>query len=155
MTEEQQVIERLAAMGKTLATAESCTGGLIGEKLTSVSGASRVYRGGVISYCNEIKHRLLNVDGKLLDSLGAVSAPVAEQMAQGARNALQADYGVSVTGIAGPNSDETGKPVGLVYLGVSSEEKTLVREYRFDGTREEIRRQACLDALRLLLEIIK
>lgn len=155
MTEEQQVIERLAAMGKTLATAESCTGGLIGEKLTSVSGASRVYRGGVISYCNEIKQRLLNVDGKLLDTLGAVSAPVAEQMAQGARNALQADYGVSVTGIAGPNSDETGKPVGLVYLGVSSEEKTLVREYRFDGTREEIRRQACLDALRLLLEIIK
>lgn len=155
MTEEQQVIERLTAMGKTLATAESCTGGLIGEKLTSVSGASRVYRGGVISYCNEIKQRLLNVDGKLLDTLGAVSSPVAEQMAQGARNALQADYGVSVTGIAGPNSDETGRPVGLVYLGVSSEEKTLVREYRFDGTREEIRRQACLDALRLLLEIIK
>lgn len=154
MTEAQQVIERLAAMGKTLATAESCTGGLIGQRLTSVSGASRVYRGGIISYCNEVKHRLLNVEQELLDTLGAVSAPVAEQMAQGVRKALQADYGVSVTGIAGPNSDETGKPVGLVYLGVSSIEKTTVKEYHFDGNREEIRSQACMEALRLLLEMI-
>lgn len=155
MTEAQQVIERLAAMGKTLATAESCTGGLVGQTLTSVSGASRVYRGGIISYCNEIKYRLLNVDQELLDTLGAVSAPVAEQMAQGARKALQTDYALSVTGIAGPNSDETGKPVGLVYLGVSSENDTIVKEYHFDGDREQIRSQACKEALRLLLEMTK
>lgn len=155
MTEAQQVIESLAAIGKTLATAESCTGGLFGFELTSVSGASRVYRGGIISYCNEIKHRLLNVNQELLDTCGAVSSSVAERMAQGARQALQADYGLSVTGIAGPNSDETGKPVGLVYLGVSSEKKTLVKEYHFDGNREQIRRQACMEAFRLLLEMIQ
>lgn len=152
MTDAQKAIESLSTKGRTLATAESCTGGWLGQMLTSVSGASRVYRGGIISYCNEIKHRLLNVDQTLLDTCGAVSAPVADQMAQGARQALQADYGLSVTGIAGPNSDETGKPVGLVYLGVSSKEKTIVREYHFDGNREHIRLQACSEAFRLLME---
>ena len=106
----------LAAAGATLATAESLTGGMLGERITSVSGSSAVYRGGVISYCNAVKAGALGVSQEDLDTLGAVSAPVAEQMAQGARQRLAADYALSTTGIAGPNSDETGKPVGLVYI---------------------------------------
>lgn len=155
MTEEKTIIERLSTLGKTLATAESCTGGYLGQRLTAVSGASSVYKGGIISYCNEIKNRLLQVDQALLDTCGAVSAPVAEQMAQGARKALLADYGVSVTGIAGPNSDETGKPIGLVYLAVSSSEKNVCREFHFTGDRERVRQQACTEAFKLLLEITR
>ncbi len=138
--------------GKTLATAESCTGGGIGDALTAVPGASRVYKGGIISYCNEIKNKLLNVSEEILTKYGAVSAPVAEAMAQGARDALNVDIAVSVTGLAGPSGDEFGNPVGTVYIGYAEEKMCLSRRYLFAGSREEIRAQSVEAALKLILE---
>lgn len=145
-----KVLEALA--GKTLATAESCTGGGIGAALTAIPGSSAVYKGGIISYTNWVKHNLLGVDQHLLDTLGAVSAPVAEAMAKGAREAIQADIAVSVTGLAGPGGDEFGNPVGLVFIGYSDAGKTLSRRFLFPGSREEIRQAACRETLKLILD---
>ena len=139
--------------GKTLATAESCTGGGIGAALTAIPGSSAVYKGGIISYTNEIKHDLLGVDYTLLDTHGAVSAPVAEAMAIGARKALKADIALSVTGLAGPGGDDFGNPVGRVYIGYADEKRTLHREFTFSGGREEVRKQAAQEALKLILEL--
>ena len=145
--------EVLAALeGKTLVTAESCTGGGIGGALTAVPGSSRVYKGGIISYTNWVKEHLLNVDESLLNAVGAVSAPVAEAMARGARAALQADAAVSVTGLAGPGGDEFGNPVGTVFIGYCDVKTCLSRKYLFDGTREEIRTAAIREALLLVLQ---
>ena len=141
-----------ALRGKTLATAESCTGGGIGAALTAVPGSSAVYKGGIISYTNWVKHNLLCVDQHLLDTLGAVSAPVAEAMAEGARKAMQADIAVSVTGLAGPGGDEFGNPVGLVFIGYSDQAKNVSRRFLFRGDRETVRETACREALRLVLE---
>ena len=145
-----KVLEALA--GKTLATAESCTGGGIGAALTAIPGSSAVYKGGIISYTNWVKHNLLGVDQHLLDTLGAVSAPVAEAMAKGAREAIQADIAVSVTGLAGPGGDEFGNPVGLVFIGYSDAGKTLSRRFLCPGSREEIRQAACREALKFILD---
>ena len=143
------VLNRLA--GKTLATAESCTGGGIGAALTAVPGSSAVYKGGIISYTNWVKHNLLGVDEAILETFGAVSAPVAEAMAVGARKALQADIAVSVTGLAGPGGDEFGNPVGRVYIGYADEKRSTTREFTFEGDRDAVRRQAVEEALKLIL----
>ena len=145
-----EVLSALA--GKTLVTAESCTGGGIGAALTGISGSSKVYKGGIISYTNWVKQHLLGVDEALLNDVGAVSAPVAEAMARGAREALQADVAVSVTGLAGPDGDEFGNPVGTVYIGYCDEKTCLSERYLFEGSREEIRTAAVRAALRLVLE---
>lgn len=138
--------------GKTLATAESCTGGMIGGELTAVAGSSAVYKGGIVSYCNEVKELLLGVPKAVLEEMGAVSAPVAEAMASGARKALGADVAVSVTGLAGPSGDEFGNPVGTVFIGYCDDSTCLSRKFCFDGDREEVRRQAVVQALLLILE---
>lgn len=145
-----EVIARL--QGRTLVTAESCTGGGIGAALTAVSGASSVYKGGVISYCDAVKHRVLGVSAQLLAQVGAVSAPVAEAMAQGARHALDADIAVSVTGLAGPSGDSFGNPVGTVYIGYADEKGCLAKHFCFDGDREQIRLAAIKEAFKLILE---
>ena len=145
-----KVIERLK--GKTLATAESCTGGAIGAALTSVPGSSAVYMGGVISYTNFVKRELLDVPGEILEEFGAVCAPVAEAMASGVRNRLHADIAVSVTGLAGPGGDEFGNPVGTIFIGYSDEKVTFARHYLFEGDRECVRKQAVIAALDLILE---
>lgn len=139
--------------GKTLATAESCTGGGIGGALTAVPGASNVYKGGIISYCNEVKNELLNVPDEVLHQYGAVSAPVAEGMARGARAALSADVAVSVTGLAGPSGDEFGNPVGTVYIGYADERICTYRRFCFAGDRLAVRAQAVEAALKLILEL--
>ena len=141
-----------ALAGRKLATAESLTGGGIGSAITSVSGASKVYVGGIISYTNEVKHRVLGVPMEDLDNLGAVSAPVAQAMAEGARRVLQADVAVSVTGLAGPDGDEFGHPVGTVFIGYADERTAFAREYHFDGDREQVREQTVEAALALILE---
>ena len=138
--------------GKTLVTAESCTGGGIGAALTAVSGASVVYKGGIISYTNEVKQNLLRVDPVILEREGAVSAPVAEAMAKGARNVLNADIAISVTGLAGPGADDFGNPVGTVYVGYSDEKITSSTKFYFDGNREEIRKQAIVESLKIVLQ---
>ena len=137
--------------GKTLVTAESCTGGMIGAALTAVPGSSAVYKGGVISYTNWVKHDLLSVPAAYLDQFGAVSAPVAEAMALGARENLSADIAVSVTGLAGPGGDEYGNPVGTVYIGYSDVDHTFSEHYLLVGDRESVRSQAALLALSLVL----
>lgn len=147
-----KVIAALA--GKTLATAESCTGGGIGAALTAVPGSSAAYKGGIIGYTNWVKENLLSVPGSLLETCGAVSAPVAEAMAQGARRALEADIAVSVTGLAGPGGDEFGNPVGTVFIGFADESKTISKEFHFEGDREAVRQQAKEQALLLILSQI-
>ena len=153
-TQIELLVQILKEKQMTIATAESCTGGLLGKSITDISGSSAVYPGGVISYCNRVKHEVLGVEQALLDRLGPVSMAVAQQMAAGVRRTVGADVGVGITGIAGPNSDETGRPVGLVYIGVSDGRTDIVREYRFDGDRNAVRAQAAEAAAELALELI-
>ncbi len=151
MTElASQVIATL--QGKTLATAESCTGGGIGAALTAVAGSSAVYKGGIISYTNEIKARFLNVPAQILQDRGAVSKETAEAMASGAKAALAADIAVSVTGLAGPGGDEFGNPVGTVFIGYCDDRGCCSREFHFSGSREAVRTQSVQAALSLILE---
>ena len=117
----------LLERGLTLATAESCTGGLIARRITALPGASRVYRGGVVSYWTEVKAAVLGVPQAILDQYGAVSEPTARAMAEGARRITGADIAVSVTGVAGPDPDERGNPVGLVFIGLATPEGTFCR----------------------------
>ncbi len=141
-----------ALTGKTLATAESCTGGGIGAALTGIPGSSAIYKGGVISYTNEIKQNVLGVDGSLLEQHGAVSEPVAIAMAQGARNLLKTDVAVSVTGLAGPDGDDRGNPVGLVYIGYADSKTAICKKCFFTGDRDSVRQQAIESALAVILQ---
>jgi nicotinamide-nucleotide amidase len=138
-TLEGVLIRELCHRGEKLAVAESCTGGGLGERLTRVPGCSGTFLGGIISYSNEVKARQLGVSGKTLREHGAVSEPCAREMAEGARRSLAADWGVSITGIAGPDGGLEHKPVGLVIIGVAGPKGTAVSEHRFRGSREQIR----------------
>lgn len=141
-----------ALQGKTVVTAESCTGGGIGASLTAVPGSSAVFKGGIISYTNQVKEFVLGVSREVLAQYGAVSQPVAEAMAIGARKLLKADVAVSVTGLAGPDGDVFGNPVGTVFVGYSSDRKSEVRKFLFTGDREAVRDQAIEAALQLILD---
>ena len=145
-----EVIRLLA--GKTLSTAESCTGGGIGAALTGVAGSSAVYMGGIISYTNDVKAEALGVSREVLTRHGAVSAPVAAAMANGVRRLLHADVAVSVTGLAGPGGDEYGNPVGTVFIGYEDEKRSLVKKFLFKGDREAVRNQTIEMALKIVLE---
>ena len=142
-----------ALEGKTLVTAESLTGGGIGAALTAVPGSSQVYKGGIICYTDWVKANILGVPRQLLNQYGAVSAPVAQAMAAGAREKLEADIAVSVTGLAGPGGDDFSNPVGTVCIGYRDEKNAVVRQYRFRGDREAVRQQTIEAALKLVLEI--
>lgn len=137
--------------GLTLATAESCTGGLVAGRITSVPGSSAVYLGGVVSYSNEVKRELLGVPQEVLERAGAVSAECAEAMATGARGRLKADVAVSVTGIAGPDGGTPVKPVGVVFFGVATAAGVESERCQYSGDRESVRRQAADRALALLM----
>lgn len=145
-----EVLKRLE--GKTLVTAESLTGGGIGAALTAVPGSSAVYKGGIICYTNWVKAELLKVPQEILKEFGPVSRPVACYMAAGAREALQADYAVAVTGLAGPGGDDYGNPVGTVCIGFDGPEGGAVEKFLFTGNREQIRQQTVQAALRMILE---
>lgn len=147
-----KVLDALRARGMTLVTAESLTGGGIGSALTAVSGASEVYKGGVISYVNEVKRDVLGVPQEILDTYGAVSARTAGYMGAGVRKLLGADIAVAVTGLAGPGGDEFGNPVGMVYICYDTESLSELRKFNFKGSREEVRDQTILAALELILE---
>jgi nicotinamide-nucleotide amidase len=153
-TLEGSVLEAYRDRGWSLGAAESCTGGMLGSRLTSVAGSSAVFRGGVVAYDNRVKTGLLGVPASVLAEHGAVSGPAAAAMAEGARAALGADVGVSITGVAGPGGGSEARPVGTVWFGISGPgsppPRTEVR--RFPGDREEVRRRATDHALRLLLE---
>lgn len=149
---EKSVILTLTTLGKTLATAESCTGGLLGKRLTDVAGASAVYLGGVISYAYAVKEELLGVEPALLREKGAVCAEVAEQMAQGVRRLLHADFALSVTGNAGPGADEKNPRVGEIFIACAASDRTVCSRLELSGSREENRSAACRAALQLLLK---
>jgi nicotinamide-nucleotide amidase len=137
-----------------LAAAESCTGGLVAARLTSVPGSSDVFRGAVVSYDNGVKIAQLGVSEETLAAHGAVSAQTAAEMARGALQSLGADVAVAVTGIAGPGGGTPEKPVGLVYLHVSAAGREEARELRLPGDREAVRRRATAAALHLLRELL-
>jgi PncC family amidohydrolase len=151
---EDRIIARLGALEYTLATAESCSGGLVAHSLTNVSGASSCFIGGIVAYSNDVKMRLLGVDPDVLSRLGAVSEPVARQMADGVRHSLASDFGIGITGIAGPDGGSAEKPVGLVYIAVSGPAGTQVKEHRFSGNRDDIKSAAASAALSMLWEMI-
>lgn len=152
---EEVVGQRLARMGATLATAESCTGGLLGHLLTSVSGSSAYYLGGVITYSNESKIKELGISPVDLSRHGAVSEPVARHMAAGVRRRFNATYGLSVTGIAGPTGGTPAKPVGLVYISVATPERIMVEEQRWGpidrSLVQQLSARAAMNLLRLAL----
>ena len=139
---EKRVVEKLRERGLMLATAESCTGGLCAKRLTDVPGASQVFCGGVVSYTNDVKMRLLGVKEETLAQFGAVSGETAREMAEGVRRATGADVAVSVTGVAGPSSDEMGNVVGTVFIAFSSEQETVSEKLQLSGDREKIREQS-------------
>lgn len=148
---EEVCLALLKEKGLTLGSAESCTGGLIAKLMTDLPGSSAVFRGGVVSYTNEVKAGVLGVSQALLDQYGAVSPQVAEAMARGAKAALGCDLAVSTTGVAGPDSDGRGNPVGLVYLGLAYGDQCVVREFHAGKVaRERVRRQSAQTALDLV-----
>ena len=149
---EQRLLETLRARGLTFAAAESCTGGLIAKRITDLPGASAVFRGGVVSYTNEVKRDVLGVSQQLLNQYGAVSAQVAQAMAEGVQRITGADLAVSVTGVAGPDRDERGNDVGTVYLGIATAQDSQSLKVHFQGDRHTIRRQAAECAFSLLLK---
>ena len=150
-----QLAAALLARQQTLATAESCTGGLVGAALTNLPGSSAWYLGGVVAYANDLKIRLLGVPAETLAAHGAVSLETARAMAQGARAAAAADFAVSITGIAGPAGGTPEKPVGLVFIGVAAPHGTATFKHHFSGSRAEIRQAATEAALRHLLEAVE
>ena len=147
---EEVVITRLRQKGLTLSAAESCTGGLIAKRLTDVPGASAAFLGGVVSYTNAVKAGVLGVPRDLLEQYGPVSEPVARAMAEGVRRLTGSDLSVSVTGLAGPDGDDRGNPVGTVYLGLSLPGETLVRRLALGGDRPRIRLLAASSALDII-----
>ncbi len=153
-TTAELVLDLLRARGLTLATAESCTGGLVAARLTEVPGSSDVFLGAVVAYSNELKAGQLGVPEPVLAEHGAVSAEVAAAMAQGARRRLGADVAVAVTGIAGPGGGTDAKPVGLVFLHAAGPMGEVARRFDFPGDRETIRRRATVGALHLVRRLV-
>jgi nicotinamide-nucleotide amidase len=151
-TVDELLADELRASGATVSVAESCTGGLLGGRLTERPGSSDYVLGGVISYANEIKERVLGVEARLLRDAGAVSPEVARAMAEGVRRLTGSTYALSITGIAGPAGGAPEKPVGLVYHACASPHGTTVRRDDFPGSREAVRRRAVVAALHHLLE---
>ena len=149
----QETVSFLKEQNLTLGLAESCTGGWLSKIITDISGASAVYNGGICSYSNEVKINLLGVSPETLHLYGAVSEQTATQMANGARKALKSDIGVGITGIAGPKSDDTLKPVGLIYVAVADANKTVVKELRNNFT-DEIRLNNRLSAMETALNLL-
>lgn len=149
-----EVVRAFLEKGLTLGTAESLTGGMIAASVASVSGASAVLMGGVVSYDARVKHEVLGVEQSVIDTVGVVSEPCARQMAEGARRVLKVDVAVSATGIAGPTGGTPETPVGTVFIGVSSARGIRVDECHFTGDRQSIRQQSAAHALEMALDAI-
>lgn len=157
MTLEEKVVKVLNEKGLVLATAESCTGGLIAKRITDVSGSSAVFNCGIVSYSNEIKEGVLGVSHETLENYGAVSEQTVREMVKGVLKVSGADIAVSVSGIAGPGSDNTNKPVGLIFIAVSNGNKTIIRQLNNtfnENIRENNRLSASDEALKMILELV-
>ncbi|MBF0473568.1 MAG: CinA family protein [Nitrospirae bacterium] len=150
-----KIINICSSRGLTIGLAESCTGGMISEMITSVSGSSKVFKGAIVSYSDNIKESLLDVSKETLITYGAVSEETAREMVLGCRKKLLTDICVSVTGIAGPTGGSVEKPVGLVYIGLLvGRNIPLLRKYKFNGNRDEIRRQSAAAVIKLIYEAL-
>lgn len=147
--------KKLAALltqkAQTLAVAESCTGGLLGGAITTIAGSSTYFKGGVISYGNDVKRRVLGVPRQVLDKSGAVSAQAVKSMARGVKEVCDADCAIAISGIAGPGGGSAKKPVGLVFVGICVGKDVRSYRYVFRGNRQEIRRQAVRAALQKMI----
>ena len=157
----QALAERAARIGElavrgdlTVATAESCTGGLIGHSITANPGSSRYFRGGIVCYADDVKSALVGVPPMTIEHHGAVSAQVAVAMAEGVRERVVCDYAVAVTGVAGPDGGTASKPVGLTYVAVAGPESHQVRRHVWDGDRVTNKERSAAAALDLLLETL-
>ena len=148
------IVDRLASMNMTVATAESCTGGLIASSIVDIAGASDCFNEGYITYSNEAKMRNLSVKESTLMQYGAVSTQTAKEMAMGVRKKAHADFGIASTGIAGPGGGSPEKPVGLVYIACAYDDKCQVRQLNLSGDRSQVRHQAADEALQLLSDCI-
>lgn len=153
-TTAQTLLRLLRERNYTFASAESCTGGNIAHTVTEIPGCSDVMLGAVVSYCNEVKHKVLGVSEESLESFGAVSEPVVRQMAEGVRRVLGADCSVATSGIAGPGGAVPGKPVGTVWIAVSTPEQTVAGRMHFDGDRSDVISQATEAALTMLCRLL-
>lgn len=150
-----KVSERLKTLNLSIATAESCTGGLLAHSLTNISGSSEYFDRGIISYSNQAKQELLNVTEKTLQEHGAVSKQTAKVMAIGIRERSNVNIGISTTGIAGPTGGTKEKPVGLVYIGIADSKHVNVKKFLFSGNRVQNKESTCNAALEMLLNTIK
>ncbi|RLF33311.1 MAG: damage-inducible protein CinA [Thermoplasmata archaeon] len=137
-----------------IATAESCTGGLLAHTLTNIPGSSAYFKGGVVSYSNEVKMKVLGVKRETLEQYGAVSEQTAREMAEGVKNLMEVDVAVATTGIAGPGGGTPEKPVGLVYIGLATPEGVEVKRFLFNGDRLYNKEQFCNAALNMVLEYL-
>jgi PncC family amidohydrolase len=155
MTPEEKLGLLLREKGMRIAVAESCTGGLIGGRITGVAGSSDYFEAGLVTYSNRAKERFLSVPHELIATKGSVSPEVAEAMAEGVRGATDADIGIAVTGIAGPGGGSPEKPVGLVYIGLATTDKTITRRHQFQGDRATVRQKTTEEALRLAIEALE
>jgi len=147
---EQITAKLLKQRDKTIAIAESCTGGLLCHKLTNIPGSSGYFKLGIIVYANESKIKILKIPAKTIQAKGAVSKEVALLMAQNIRAIAKSDFGIGITGIAGPTGGTAKKPVGLVYIALTSNKKTILKKFNFKGGRLSIKSQAAQSALKLL-----
>lgn len=152
---EERIKDLLTARDLWLAVAESCTGGLISHRITNIPGASTFFRGAIVSYANEAKMALLGVQKSTLEQFGAVSEQTVKEMAQGVRNLLSADFGLAVSGIAGPGGGTPEKPVGTTWIGLSAEGEEISQRFLFQGDRHQIKEQAAHAALDLLLRYLE
>lgn len=146
--------EKLLKYNFSICTAESCTGGLIAKTITDLPGCSKYFAGGVVTYQNEAKEKVLKISKSMIDNLTAVSEPVAENMAVNVRELYSSDFSISTTGYAGPNIKGSKDQVGLVFIGIASNEGSIVYKENFNGTRVEIREKAAKKALEYLLKYI-
>ncbi len=147
-------VRELRSRKWTIGFAESCTGGLLSSELTKISGVSDVYLGAVVSYANSVKVRLLNVSPLSLESFGAVSQMVAQEMAHGASQSLASDCSIAITGIAGPTGGSVEKPVGTVFIAVQTPQRKQVQKFFFQGDRAHIQQQTVVAALELFLQTV-
>jgi nicotinamide-nucleotide amidase len=154
-TIDEIVADGLCSRGLTIATGESCTGGLLAARLIDRAGSSDYVLGGVVSYSNEAKQTMLDVPAELIETVGAVSAEVANALAEGARRRLGADVGVGITGIAGPGGGSTDKPVGLVYLAAVRDGARVARRVVLPGSRTDIRTRSVVLAMHMLRELLQ
>ncbi|MCA9407739.1 MAG: CinA family protein [Candidatus Omnitrophica bacterium] len=151
---EEKVIQYLKNSHQSLSIAESCTGGLLGHRVTNIPGSSVVFKGGIVAYSNAAKTKLLKVPDALITKKGAVSNDVACQMALGVRSLFKTDFGVGITGIAGPEGGTLKKPLGLTYIAVNAKKELICLKCIFPGNRLQVKTQAAAQALRLLLEFL-